>query len=97
MNKIMVEDSEYSSSNNIFKSTFRSGTGTGTAWKAKNTRHWKIDKDEETKDIFSTLEIIESDVSYEGNKRKVKKIKNNMKPEIIVSGEIHNELFLNSG
>lgn len=89
----MVEDSEYSSSNNIFKSTFRSGT----VGRAKNTRHWKIDKDEEAKDSFSTLEILESDVSYQGEKKKVKKIKNTVKPEVIGSGEIPNELFINSG
>ena len=61
MNKIMREESDRSSSNNIFRSTFRSTFRSGTFLESKKVRHWKVDLDPKTRTRFAITEIIDSD------------------------------------
>lgn len=53
MNKIMREDSEYSSNNNIFRSTFRSNSPT----LPKQTLHWTVDHDPASTARFGTFAL----------------------------------------
>ena len=73
MSKIMKEDSEHSSTNNVFRSTFRSGTRFDT----KPVRHWKIDKDPRDSSSFVTTEVLESNVNFAefSEKKRPKKFK----------------------
>lgn len=76
MKKIMRDDSSFTSSNNVFRSTFRSEAMTGsgwvsnakteTAWSPKITRHWKVDKDSFYPDRFITEEISDGNKEIEG-------------------------------
>lgn len=76
MKKIMKEDSSFTSSNNVFRSTFRSEAMTGsgwvssakteTAWTPKSIRHWKVDKDSFYPDRFVTEEISDCNKELEG-------------------------------
>ena len=69
MNKIMKDQSEYSS-NNIFRSTFRSGM-----WiEEKVVRYWQVDKDSHS-NKFITSEIIDSNLQLAQFAEQIKKKK----------------------
>jgi hypothetical protein len=56
INKLMREESEASSSNNIFRTTMRSGLRLD----AKPVRYWKVDKNVKDPAHFSTVEVVDS-------------------------------------
>lgn len=73
----MKEDSEHSSSNNVFRSTFRSGTRVDS----KPVRHWRVDKDPQDNSSFLTSEVVDSKINFAefGDKRKPKRFKSPVK------------------